>query len=65
MTKRLSQVGRGPNNIRRGIPYKMAKTYMISLPESTNDLGLALAGSHDCRTARPKEGTDCDRTLFR
>ena len=36
----LSQVGRGPNNIRRGIPCGTIKTWTISLLESTNDLGL-------------------------
>ena len=41
MIKHLSQVGRGPNNIRRKIPCKMAKTKMISLPESMNVLGFA------------------------
>jgi hypothetical protein len=33
----LSQVGQGPSNIYRGMPCKMAKAQMISLPESTNN----------------------------
>ena len=32
----------GPNSIGRGMPYRTAKTWMIFLPEFTNDLGLAL-----------------------
>ena len=37
----LSQLGQGLNSIiRRGIAWKMIKTWMISLQESTNDLGL-------------------------
>jgi hypothetical protein len=41
MMKHLSQADQGPNNTRRGIPCEMVKTQMISLPEYTNDLGLA------------------------
>ena len=36
----LSQLGQGPNNIRRGIPYGTIKTWTISLLDFTNDLGL-------------------------
>ena len=36
----LSQVGQGLNNIRRLIPCKVIKPWMISLKDSTNDLGL-------------------------
>ena len=36
----LSQLGRGPNHICRGMLCKMAKTPRISLIKSTNDLGL-------------------------
>ena len=36
----LSQVGQGPNNIRRGMPCGTIKTWTISLLESTNDLCL-------------------------
>ena len=41
-TMRLLQVDQGPNNIRRGIPCRTAKTWMIFLPESTNDLYLII-----------------------
>jgi hypothetical protein len=40
----LSQVGQGPNDIRRGIPCGTMKTWTISLLESMNDLGLGLTG---------------------
>ena len=40
MIKRQLQVGRRrPDNIGRGIGCKMVKSWMISLPEFTNDLG--------------------------
>ena len=41
MMAHLFQVGPGLNNILRcGIPCEMIETWMISLQESTNDLGL-------------------------
>ena len=41
MTKHLLQVDQGPNlnNIHRGVP-GMMKTWMIFLPDSTNEYGL-------------------------
>ena len=39
MIKHQPQVGRGPNNVGRGIACKMAKGLMISLLEFTKDLG--------------------------